>query len=122
KCRNHLPLCCFGFRRPTASRLARQSSKAGFFCAGRSSRRQAREKTGRTPYSYGMNNVQLGQCFDQIADILEFQDANPFRVRAYRNASRILHDLPEPIVTILADPERKLTEIQGIGKDLAEKI
>ncbi|MEN6494207.1 MAG: helix-hairpin-helix domain-containing protein, partial [Thermoguttaceae bacterium] len=34
-----------------------------------------------------MNNVQIADVFDQIGDLLEFQDANPFRVRAYRNAA-----------------------------------
>lgn len=69
-----------------------------------------------------MNNVQIAAAFDEVADILEFQDANPFRVRAYRNASRTVHDLPESIESILADPNRKLTELTGVGADLAEKI
>src|SRR5208283_1013837 len=47
---------------------------------------------------------------------------NPFRVRAYRNAARTIRDLPEPVAEIVADPGRKLTDIEGIGKDLAEKI
>jgi len=69
-----------------------------------------------------MTNAEIAAAFDQVADLLEFQGANPFRVRAYRQASRILGDLPEPVEQILADPQRKLTEIEGIGKDLAEKI
>jgi DNA polymerase (family 10) len=69
-----------------------------------------------------MTNTDIAAAFDQVADLLEFQGANPFRVRAYRQASRILGDLPEPVEQILADPQRKLTEIEGIGKDLAEKI
>lgn len=69
-----------------------------------------------------MTNAQIATIFDEIADVLEFQDANPFRVRAYRNAARTLRDLPEPAAAIVADAERKLTEIAGIGKDLAEKI
>ncbi|MBX7166934.1 MAG: DNA polymerase/3'-5' exonuclease PolX [Pirellulales bacterium] len=69
-----------------------------------------------------MNNAQLGAAFDEIADILEFQGANPFRVRAYRNAARTIRDLPESIAGIVADPERSLTDIEGIGTDLAEKL
>jgi DNA polymerase (family 10) len=69
-----------------------------------------------------MNNVQIADVFDQIGDLLEFQDANPFRVRAYRNAARTIRDLPESAEEILADPNRRLTDIGGIGKDLAEKI
>src|SRR6185295_13676761 len=60
--------------------------------------------------------------FDEVADLLEFQNANPFRVRAYRNAARRINDFPEPFAAIAVDKNRDLTEIDGIGKDLAEKI
>ena len=69
-----------------------------------------------------MNNVTIAGVFDQIGDLLEFQGANPFRFRAYRNAARTIRDLPEPAAAILDDPDRKLTEIDGIGDDLADKI
>ncbi|HZZ71221.1 MAG TPA: DNA polymerase/3'-5' exonuclease PolX [Pirellulales bacterium] len=69
-----------------------------------------------------MNNAQLAQTFDQLADLLEFQGANPFRVRAYRNAARTIHDYPEPLEQLVNDPRRSVTEIKGIGADLAEKI
>jgi DNA polymerase (family 10) len=69
-----------------------------------------------------MNNRDVAAIFDEIADLLEFQDANPFRVRAYRNAARRINDLPEPLAKIAADPKRQLTDIDGIGKDLAQKI
>ena len=69
-----------------------------------------------------MTNHEIAAVFEQIADLLEFQGANPFRVRAYRNAARTIHDLPESAADIVADPERSLTEIEGIGKDLAEKV
>ena len=68
-----------------------------------------------------MNNVQIADSFDQVADLLEFQGANPFRIRAYRNGARTLRDLAEAVELILDDPDRTLTEIDGIGKDLAEK-
>ncbi|HEX4415712.1 MAG TPA: helix-hairpin-helix domain-containing protein [Lacipirellulaceae bacterium] len=69
-----------------------------------------------------MNNRDIGTTLDEIADLLEFQNANPFRVRAYRNAARRVKDLSEPLANIAADPNRELTEIEGIGKDLAQKI
>jgi DNA polymerase (family 10) len=69
-----------------------------------------------------MNNVRIAEVFDLVADLLEFQDANPFRVRAYRNGARTIRDYPEQMQAILDDPERKLTDIPGVGKDLAEKI
>jgi DNA polymerase (family 10) len=69
-----------------------------------------------------MTNAEIATAFDQVADLLEFQDANPFRVRAYRNAARTIRDFSEPLSRVVADPGRKLTEISGIGKDLADKI
>lgn len=69
-----------------------------------------------------MTNVEIANAFDEIGDILEFQGANMFRVRAYRNAARTLRDLTEPIAALVDSPERKLTDIQGIGADLSEKI
>jgi DNA polymerase (family X) len=69
-----------------------------------------------------MNNRDVAASFDEIADLLEFQNANPFRVRAYRNAARRITDLSEPLANVAADPKRALTDIDGIGKDLAQKI
>jgi len=69
-----------------------------------------------------MQNAEVARMFDDYADILEIQDANPFRVRAYRNAARTLGDLAESLADIAADPERKLHDLPGVGKDLASKI
>jgi DNA polymerase (family 10) len=69
-----------------------------------------------------MNNRDVAASFDEIADLLEFQNANPFRVRAYRNAARRINDLSEPLASVADDPNRALTDIDGIGKDLAQKI
>ncbi len=69
-----------------------------------------------------MTNREIAAVFSQIADLLEFQNANPFRVRAYRNGARKIADLSEPLSAIVSDAERELTGIEGIGKDLAEKI
>ena len=69
-----------------------------------------------------MQNIEITRLFEELADLLEIQNANPFRVRAYRNAARTLGDLPESAAEILADPNRSLDDLPGIGKDLAEKI
>lgn len=69
-----------------------------------------------------MTNDRIAAAFDEMADILEFQGANPFRVRAYRNAARTIRDFPESMAAIVEDPSRKLTEIDGVGEDLAQKI
>ncbi|HTM55707.1 MAG TPA: DNA polymerase/3'-5' exonuclease PolX [Pirellulales bacterium] len=69
-----------------------------------------------------MNNVRIADALDLMADLLEFQDANPFRVRAYRNGARTIRDYPEQMTALLENPERNLTEVAGVGKDLADKI
>ncbi len=69
-----------------------------------------------------VTNDQIADVLDQVADLLEFEAANPFRIRAYRNGSRIARDLTESLATLSADPERQLTDLPGIGKDLAEKM
>ncbi|MCR4411538.1 MAG: DNA polymerase/3'-5' exonuclease PolX [Thermoguttaceae bacterium] len=69
-----------------------------------------------------MTNAEIAAVFEQVADLLEFQGANPFRVRAYRNAARTVHDLAQSVAAIVESDGTKLTEIQGIGADLAEKI
>lgn len=69
-----------------------------------------------------LTNAQVAAVLDELADLLEFQGANPFRVRAYRAAARTLGDLAEPLADWIDDPSRSLTELPGIGEDLAEKI
>ena len=69
-----------------------------------------------------MTNNRIAAVFDEIADILEFQGANSFRVRAYRNAARTIRDYSESMAAIAVDETRSLKDIAGIGKDLADKI
>ena len=74
------------------------------------------------PVRLAMQNADVARFFEQLADLLEIQGANPFRVRAYRNAARTIENLSESVADIAADDGRDLTELPGIGKDLAEKI
>src|SRR3989449_202093 len=69
-----------------------------------------------------MQNPDIARLFDEVADLLEIQDANPFRVRAYRNAARTIRDFPEPLAALVRTGTKDLTDIPGIGEDLAEKI
>ena len=69
-----------------------------------------------------MQNPDIARLFDEVADLLDIQDANPFRVRAYRNAARTIRDYTEPIAELVHSGAKDLTEIPGIGEDLAEKI
>src|SRR5207244_4963684 len=69
-----------------------------------------------------MQNPDIARLFDEVADLLEIQDANPFRARAYRNAARTIRDFPESLADLVRAGTKDLTEIPGIGEDLAEKI
>ncbi len=68
-----------------------------------------------------IHNTDIGEIFNQYADLLEIDRANPFRVRAYRNAARMIASLPESIADMVVEG-RDLSEMPGIGKDLAQKI
>ncbi len=68
-----------------------------------------------------MTNAEIAAVLEQVADLLEFKDENPFRVRAYRNGARAIRDLPESVASIVADNWERLLEIDGIGKAVAEK-
>ncbi|MFM7250849.1 MAG: DNA polymerase/3'-5' exonuclease PolX [Planctomycetaceae bacterium] len=69
-----------------------------------------------------MTNADVAALFASLADLLEYRGENAFRVRAYRNAARIVESLVEPLATIRADPSRSLEDLEGIGADLAAKI
>ena len=68
-----------------------------------------------------IHNADIAARLDEIADLLEIEGANVFRVRAYRNAARTVRDLPREVTQML-ETGASLTELSGIGKDLAGKI
>ena len=67
-----------------------------------------------------MKNKELADLFEKMADILEFKGENPFKIRAYRKASRILGDLTQDIGEITESG--KLKDVPGIGEGMAQKI
>ncbi|MDE2345981.1 MAG: DNA polymerase/3'-5' exonuclease PolX [Gammaproteobacteria bacterium] len=67
------------------------------------------------------DNAEIAELFNRYADLLEIQDANPFRVRAYRNAARVVGASSRAVSELVAEG-RDLDELPGIGKDLAAKI
>lgn len=67
-----------------------------------------------------MENQKIARIFEEMADLLELKGENPFRIRAYRKAAMNIETLTEDISTLLE--EKRLEEIPGIGKDLAQKI
>jgi DNA polymerase (family 10) len=68
-----------------------------------------------------VHNADIAAVFEEIADLLEIEGANTFRIRAYRNAAHILGDLPQD-ARALVERGGDLTRLPGIGADLAGKI
>lgn len=68
-----------------------------------------------------VHNADIATIFDEIADLLDIEGDNPFRIRAYRNAARTLRDLGREVSSMLEQGEN-LTALPGIGEDLAAKI
>jgi DNA polymerase (family 10) len=68
-----------------------------------------------------MDNVEIARTLEEIADILEIQNENPFRIRAYRNAARSVSVVMKPLRRMVEEGER-LTDLQGIGKEMANHI
>lgn len=67
-----------------------------------------------------MRNVEAAWIFYELADLLELKGEDFFKIRAYRNAARILNGLDRPLVEIWQ--EGGLVKIPGIGKNIAAKI
>ncbi|MCG6935897.1 MAG: DNA polymerase/3'-5' exonuclease PolX [Proteobacteria bacterium] len=68
-----------------------------------------------------VHNEDIALIFDEMADLLEIEEANPFRVRAYRNAARTIRNLGRELSGLVAEGE-DLTRLPGIGSALADKI
>jgi DNA polymerase (family 10) len=68
-----------------------------------------------------VENVEIAAVLDEVADLLDIQGENPFRVRAYRNAVRTIRNLTRPLSEMLALGE-DLKELPGVGVDIAGYI
>ncbi|MEA2056674.1 MAG: DNA polymerase/3'-5' exonuclease PolX, partial [Patescibacteria group bacterium] len=66
-------------------------------------------------------NIDISKLLKQMADLLEIKGANRFRVRAYRNAARNIETLNQDVRDLIKT-EKDLTEIPGVGKDIAAKM
>ena len=66
-----------------------------------------------------MENREIARILSETADLMEIAAEDGFRIRSYRNGATAVEGNPERIEEILRDPERKVTDIPGIGKGLA---
>ena len=68
-----------------------------------------------------MDNPEIARCLGELADLLEIEGANPFRIRAYRNAVRTVEEQTTPLARF-AEEGRDLEELSGIGQEMARHI
>jgi len=68
-----------------------------------------------------MENVEINRSLTEVADLLEIEGANPFRIRAYRNAVRTIEGLTRSL-SEMVDEGEDLTALPGIGRDIAGYI
>ena len=69
-----------------------------------------------------MENKDIARLLSETADLMEVAGEDGFRIRSYRNGAAAILGYPERVQDIVADPQRKLTDIPGIGKGLAYVI
>lgn len=72
------------------------------------------------PSTPQVTNRQIAEVLSSIADIVDGQKGNEYRIQAYRNAARGVLDLPEPAAAILARGEK--LPVPGLGERLRKRI
>ena len=68
-----------------------------------------------------IHNAEIASLFNELADLLDIQGENRFRIGAYRNAAATIASWPDNLSQMVAEG-KDLSEIPSIGDDLAEKI
>ena len=68
-----------------------------------------------------MKNTQIAAIFYELANLLEIKGENPFKIRAYKNAARVIETLPKSLEQMIKE-KQDLTKLPGIGKEIAAKI
>lgn len=68
-----------------------------------------------------MENLDIARTLEETADLLEIQGANPFRIRAYRNAVRTIEGLTRSLQSMV-EADEDLTAMQGVGKEMDRHI
>ena len=69
-----------------------------------------------------MDNRAIARLLSETADLMEIASEDGFRIRSYRTAASAIEGHPEQLASIVKDPDKKLTDIPGIGKGIAAVI
>ncbi|HUS81357.1 MAG TPA: helix-hairpin-helix domain-containing protein, partial [Armatimonadota bacterium] len=67
-----------------------------------------------------MTNEQIAAVFDEIAELLQLEDENVFRIRSYERVAEAIRGLGTPLAEMREAGE--LESIPGVGKAIAAKI
>ncbi|MGH9522092.1 MAG: DNA polymerase III, partial [Terriglobales bacterium] len=73
------------------------------------------------PLDKALDNKSIASLLYETADLMEIDNADPFRIRSYRNAAEAIEGLPSPIWDVIPD-QKKLLAIPGIGKGMAANL
>src|SRR3979411_2377980 len=66
-----------------------------------------------------MENKEIARVLWETADLMEIAGEDSFRIRSYRNGATAIESYPERVADIIKNPDRKVTDIPGIGKGRA---
>src|SRR5271157_2598610 len=69
-----------------------------------------------------MENREFARVLAETADLMEIAGEDGFRIRSYRNAASAIEGYPERVEDILGSADRKVTEIPGVGKGIAQVL
>lgn len=67
-----------------------------------------------------MENRRIEAILSEIAELIELEGGNPFKVRAYENAARAIASMTDDVAELVRG--KKLGKVRGIGKGIEEKL
>lgn len=79
------------------------------------------DKSNKNVNPMPVHNINIANQLNELADLLEIEGENPFKIRAYRNAARAIEEMPLNVESLLKSG-KELPHIQGIGESITNKI
>lgn len=67
-------------------------------------------------------NAELARTFERVAELLELQSANPWRVHAWRHAADVLREHPTPVAALVRELGADALRDQGLGHALGSAL
>ncbi len=74
----------------------------------------------RVPGAIQVHNVEIAWAFNELADLMELKGEDFFKIRAYRQAARIIAGLEEPVEVMYR--RQALSRVPGIGRNITAKV